>query len=116
MQRSCYEDRVVDRWLPGAHAPQRDYRLILLQISAALRPASSVVAIRAGHVLVYPSDAHLRVASIPIFPPYAGNSAASSRSSTGPRVICTSRNGSIWVPTIHATSRRSCTSTSLSTT
>ena len=47
---------------------------------------------------------------------YAASSAASSRSSTGPFVICTSRIGSMCVPTIHATSRTSCTLTSLSTT
>src|SRR5437773_6595252 len=41
------------------------YRLIFAQMSAARRPAASVVATRAGHDRVYPSEAHLRVASIP---------------------------------------------------
>lgn len=38
-------------------------------IWAARRRAASVVAMREGHDRVYPSEAHLRVASIPILPP-----------------------------------------------
>src|SRR5579862_6052304 len=36
------------------------------QISAARRPAASVVATRAGHERMYPSEAHFFVASMPI--------------------------------------------------
>ena len=42
---------------------------ILCQTSSALRPASGVVTMRVGHGRVNPSDAHLRVASMPILLP-----------------------------------------------
>src|SRR5215471_1664575 len=86
------------------------------QISSARRAASGVVRMRVGHGRMNPSDAHFRVASIPILLPYAGRSLASSRSSIGPLVNWMSRSGEMCVPTIHATSDRFCTSTSLSTT
>ena len=42
---------------------------MLAHSSSARRPAVSVVRMRFGHCRVNPSDAHFRVASMPIFPP-----------------------------------------------
>src|SRR5215471_3136721 len=65
--------------------------LIRSQISSARAAAPGVVRMRVGHGRMNPSDAHLRVASIPILLPYAGRSLASSRSSIGPFVNWMSR-------------------------
>src|SRR5260370_40681137 len=55
---------------------------------------SSSIKISSGHGLVNPSDAHLRVASIPIFDPKSCIRAAWSNVSIGPSENCTSRSGS----------------------
>src|SRR5713101_8668832 len=62
--------RFVERDCAHAFHPWR----IRTQISSARFAAGSVVRMRVGHGRVNPSEAHLRVASMPILLPYAGRS------------------------------------------